>query len=106
MHIYAMQQLDRKKEANRMSFLEWISGKVVKKSLDNAEVAVTRRLVLLKKNIIKTAVFLFFLLMGITLLIKGLLQVLEKVLPIEYWFIIIGVISILVAIVTYQKSIE
>lgn len=89
-----------------MSFLDWVAGKSVKKSFDKAEAAMKGRLILLKKNVIKTVLFLFFLLMGIALLVKGLLQVLNQFLPMEYWFIIIGIISILIAIVAYQKSIE
>ncbi|MEK6904080.1 MAG: hypothetical protein AABW87_00635 [Nanoarchaeota archaeon] len=89
-----------------MSLFDWLTGNVMKRSLDKAEAAVTQRLKSLKKNIIKTVLFLFFLLMGIALIINGLLKVLTKVLPIEYLLIIVGVISILIARDVHNKDVQ
>ena len=88
-----------------MSVFDWLSGNVMKKSIDKAEVAVTQRLKLLKRNIIKPVLFLFFLLMGIALVINGLMKILTKSIPIEYLLVIIGIVSILVAMNINKKDV-
>ncbi len=88
--------------------LKWLwdefVGNKVKDSFEKTEAAVKQRLMLLRQQIIRTVLYLFFLLGGIALLGKGLLVLLGKSLPREYVLLGVGLLCIIVAITVKQQS--